>query len=41
LNTFNNVQLGAPAVSYPSATFGLTSHSQPARQIQFAFKFYF
>ena len=41
LNTFNNVQLGAPSVSYPSATFGLTSHSQPARQIQFALKFYF
>jgi hypothetical protein len=41
LNTFNNVQLGAPSVSFPSATFGLTSHSQPARQIQFALKFYF
>jgi hypothetical protein len=41
LNTFNNVQLGAPATTFPSSTFGLTSHSQPARNIQFALKFYF
>jgi hypothetical protein len=41
LNTFNNVQLGAPSTTFPSSTFGLTSHSQPARNIQFALKFYF
>jgi hypothetical protein len=41
LNAFNNVQLVAPAVSFPSSTFGVTSHSQPARNIQFALKFYF
>ena len=41
LNAFNNVQLGHPNTNYPSPTFGLINTSQPARQIQFAFKFYF
>ena len=49
LNTFNNVQLGHPNVSYncpygqecSSGTFGLINTSQPARNIQFAMKFYF
>ena len=41
LNTFNNVQLGHPNINYPSATFGLINTSQPARQIQFALKFYY
>jgi hypothetical protein len=41
LNAFNNVQLAAPNTSFPSATFGLINTSQPARQIQFALKFYY
>jgi len=41
VNAFNNVQLGHPNTGYPSSTFGLINTSQPARQIQFAFKFYF
>jgi Carboxypeptidase regulatory-like domain len=41
LNAFNNVQLGAPSTTFPSATFGLISKSQPARNIQFALKFYY
>jgi Carboxypeptidase regulatory-like domain len=41
LNAFNNVQLGAPSTTFPSSTFGLISHSQPARNIQFALKFYY
>jgi hypothetical protein len=41
LNAFNNVQLGHPNTSFPSATFGLVNTSQPARQIQFALKFYY
>ncbi len=41
LNAFNNVQLGHPNTNYPSTTFGLINTSQPARNIQFAFKFYF
>ncbi len=41
LNAFNNVQLGAPSTTFPSATFGLIQHSQPARNVQFALKFYF
>jgi hypothetical protein len=41
LNAFNNVQLGHPNNNFPSATFGLINTSQPARQIQFAFKFYY
>ncbi len=41
LNAFNNVQLGHPNTNFPSATFGLINTSQPARNIQFAFKFYY
>jgi uncharacterized membrane protein len=41
LNAFNNVQLGAPSTTFPSSTFGLINHSQPARNIQFALKFYY
>jgi hypothetical protein len=41
LNAFNNVQLGHPNTNFPSSTFGLINTSQPARQIQFAFKFYY
>ena len=41
LNAFNNVQLGHPNTNYPSSTFGLIKTSQPARNIQFAFKFFF
>jgi hypothetical protein len=41
LNTFNNVQLGKFNTTFPSATFGLITTSQPARNIQFAFKFYY
>ncbi len=41
LNAFNNVQLGHPNTNFPSSTFGLINTSQPARNIQFAFKFYF
>ena len=41
LNAFNNVQLGHPNTNFPSTTFGLVTTSQPARQIQFALKFYF
>jgi uncharacterized membrane protein len=41
LNAFNNVQLQAPNINFPSATFGLINTSQPARQIQFALKFYY
>jgi hypothetical protein len=41
LNTFNNVQLAAPSTTFPSSTFGLVSQSQPARNIQFALKFYY
>ncbi len=41
LNAFNNVQLGHPNTNFPSTTFGLITTSQPARNIQFAFKFYF
>jgi hypothetical protein len=41
LNAFNNVQLGHPNTNYPSSTFGLVNTSQPARNIQFALKFYF
>ena len=49
LNTFNNVQLGHPDNNYKcpfgqqcsSGTFGLIKTSQPARNIQFALKFYF
>jgi len=41
LNTFNNVQLGHPNTGFPSSTFGLINTSQPARNIQFAFKFYY
>ena len=41
LNAFNNVQLGHPNTNSPSPTFGLINTSQPARQIQFALKFYF
>jgi Carboxypeptidase regulatory-like domain len=41
LNAFNNVQLGHPNTNYPSTSFGLINTSQPARNIQFAFKFYF
>jgi Carboxypeptidase regulatory-like domain len=41
LNAFNNVQLGHPNNNFPSSTFGLINTSQPARQIQFALKFYF
>jgi hypothetical protein len=41
LNAFNNVQLGHPNTNFPSATFGLINTSQPARQIQFALKFYY
>jgi uncharacterized membrane protein len=41
LNTFNNVQLGHPNTNFPSSTFGLINTSQPARNIQFAFKFYY
>jgi hypothetical protein len=41
LNAFNNVQLGAPSTNFPSQTFGLITHAQPARQIQFALKFYY
>ena len=49
LNAFNNVQLGHPNVNYQcpygqqcsSGAFGLINTSQPARNIQFAFKFYY
>jgi Carboxypeptidase regulatory-like domain len=41
LNTFNNVQLASPSTTFPSSTFGLVSASQPARNIQFALKFYY
>jgi hypothetical protein len=41
LNAFNNVQLAAPSTSFPSSTFGLITSSQPARNIQFALKFYY
>jgi Carboxypeptidase regulatory-like domain len=49
VNAFNNVQLGHPAVTYQcpygqqcsSGTFGLINTSQPARNIQFALKFYY
>jgi hypothetical protein len=49
LNAFNNVQLGHPNVNYQcpygqecsSGTFGLINTSQPARNIQFALKFYY
>jgi hypothetical protein len=49
LNAFNNVQLGHPNVSYScsygqqcsSGAFGLINTSQPARNIQFALKFYY
>jgi hypothetical protein len=41
LNAFNNVQLGHFNSTFPSSTFGLINTSQPARNIQFAFKFYF
>jgi len=49
LNAFNNVQLGHPANTYQcpygqacaSGSFGLINTSQPARNIQFALKFYY
>jgi Carboxypeptidase regulatory-like domain len=41
LNAFNNVQLGHPNTNFPSSTFGLVNTSQPARNIQFALKFYY
>lgn len=43
LNAFNNVQLGHPNTNYDptSTSFGLVNTSQPARNIQFALKFYF
>ncbi len=41
LNAFNNVQLGHFNNNFPSNTFGLVNTSQPARNIQFAFKFYY
>ena len=42
LNAFNNVQLGHPNTNYPNPTsFGLINTSQPARNIQFALKFYY
>ncbi len=41
LNAFNNVQLGHPNTGFPSSTFGLINTSQPARNIQFALKFYY
>jgi hypothetical protein len=41
INAFNNVQLGHPNTNFPSTSFGLVNTSQPARQIQFALKFYF
>jgi Carboxypeptidase regulatory-like domain len=49
LNAFNNVQLGHPGVTYScspgtscaSTGFGLINTSQPARNIQFALKFYY
>ena len=41
LNAFNNVQLAAPNTNFPSDTFGLVTQSQPARNIQFALKFYY
>jgi hypothetical protein len=41
LNAFNNVQLGPPNTNFPSTTFGLIKTSQPARNIQFALKFYY
>jgi hypothetical protein len=33
--------LAAPSTTFPSSTFGLVSQSQPARNIQFALKFYY
>jgi hypothetical protein len=42
LNAFNNVQLGHPNTNFPSSgAFGLVNTSQPARNIQFALKFYY
>jgi hypothetical protein len=43
LNAFNNVNLGVPDTSFSttSTTFGRINTSQPARNIQFAMKFYF
>ncbi|HYK35160.1 TonB-dependent receptor [Alloacidobacterium sp.] len=43
LNAFNNVQLGHPNTSFAPnpGTFGLINTSQPARNIQFALKFYY
>ncbi len=42
LNAFNNVQLGHPNTNFPSSgAFGLINTSQPARNIQFALKFYY
>lgn len=43
LNAFNNVQLGHPNTNFApgSTSFGLVNTSQPARNIQFALKFFF
>ena len=49
LNAFNNVQLGHPNINYScpygqecsSGAFGLVNTSQPARNVQFALKFYY
>jgi hypothetical protein len=41
LNAFNNVQAGHPDTNYGDTTFGLVTTSQPARNIQFALKFYY
>jgi len=42
LNAFNNVQLGHPNTNFPSSgAFGLINTSQPARNVQFALKFYY
>jgi hypothetical protein len=43
LNAFNNVQLGHPNTNFPNTggTFGLINTSQPARNVQFALKFYY
>jgi hypothetical protein len=43
INAFNNVQLGHPNTNFDptSTSFGLVNTSQPARNIQFALKFYF
>jgi hypothetical protein len=41
LNTFNRVNLAVPNTTVAASTTGVIQHSQPARNIQFALKFYY